>query len=155
MVRKGIADPNHLGISGISYGGYLTARTITQDTRFKAAVLVSGIANWIGIHTGQTAAPESVHKIEWIDNPYDIPELLWDRSPSAHLKNVKSATLIFWGEFDSAIPVSHAVEIFRGLRHFGVPSKLIVYPRDGHVARERNHLKDEYERIVAWFHQYL
>ena len=155
MVRKGVADPGHLGISGISYGGYLTARTITRDTRFKTAILVSGISNWIGIHTGQTAAPEAAQKMEWIDNPYDITDLLWDRSPTAHLKDVKSATLIFWGEFDPAIPVSQAIELYRGLRHFGVPSKLIVYPRDGHVPRERNHMQDQYTRMTDWLRKYL
>jgi dipeptidyl aminopeptidase/acylaminoacyl peptidase len=155
MVRKGIADADHRGISGISYGGYLTARTITQDTRFKTATLVSGISNWIALHTGQTAAPESAQKMEWVHNPYDISQLLWDRSPSAHLKDVKSATIIFWGEFDPAIPVTQAIELYRGLRHFGVPSKLIVYPRDGHVPRERNHMKDLYTRVNAWLRQYL
>jgi dipeptidyl aminopeptidase/acylaminoacyl peptidase len=68
---------------------------------------------------------------------------------------VKSATLIIWGEFDSAIPLSQAAELFRGLRHFDVTSKFIVYPRDGHVAHERNHLQDQFERVTAWFKQYL
>jgi dipeptidyl aminopeptidase/acylaminoacyl peptidase len=155
MVREGLADPDRLGISGISYGGYLTARTITQTTRFRAAALVSGISNWVGIHTGQTAAPESAHKIEWVENPFDIANLLWDRSPTAHVRNVKSATLIMWGEFDYAIPLSQAIELFRGLRHFGVPSKLVVYPRDGHVPRETNHMRDMLGRAVSWFQQYL
>ena len=41
------------------------------------------------------------------------------------------------------------------LRHFGVPSKLIVYPRDGHVPRERNHMTDQYARVTIWLREYL
>jgi dipeptidyl aminopeptidase/acylaminoacyl peptidase len=107
LVRQGIADPDRLGISGISYGGYLTARAVTQTTRFKAAVMASGISNWFALHTGQTTAPESAARLEWDRSPFDAAALLWDRSPSAHVRDVKTPTLLLWGEHDS-IPVSQA-----------------------------------------------
>ena len=72
-----------------------------------------------------------------------------------HLNRVKTATLIVWGEFDPAIPVTQSIELFRGLRHFGVTSKLVVYPREGHVPREVNHERDLYQRIIEWFQSYL
>jgi dipeptidyl aminopeptidase/acylaminoacyl peptidase len=155
MVKAGIADPNRLGVSGVSYGGYLTASAITNTTKFRAAVMLSGVTNYYSVHTGWSAAPESADRLEWLRNPYDIHDFIWSRSPSAHLSRVKTSTLILWGEFDPAIPVMQAFEIFRGLRHFGVTSKLVVYPREGHVPREVNHVRDMLGRVIEWFQTYL
>ena len=155
MVERGVADPYRLGVSGISYGGYLTALAATTTRRFKAAVMVSGISNWFSLHTGQTKAPESAVQLEWSRSPYEIRDLLLQRSPSTHVSKAKTPLLIMWGEKDPAIPVSQAVELFRGLRHYGVPSKLIVFPREGHLIRERNHLKQYYRRIIEWFDEHL
>ena len=107
------------------------------------------------MHTGWSAAPGAATANEWGKSPYDIHDDIWDRSPSAHLNRVKTATLIVWGEFDPAIPVTQSIELFRGLRHFGVTSKLVVYPREGHVPREVNHERDLYQRIIEWFQSYL
>ncbi len=155
MVERGIADPDRLGVSGISYGGYLTALAATTTTRFKAGVMASGISSWFSIHTGQTKAPESAVQLEWSRSPYDNQDLLLQRSPSTHVSKAKTPLLIMWGEKDPAIPVSHAVELFRGLRHYGVPSKLVVFPREGHLVRERNHLKQYYRRMIEWFDEHI
>ena len=151
MVEAGIADPQRLGLSGVSYGGYLTARAITLTTKYRAAVMLSGVPNYWSLHTGFSAAPESAEKLEWLRNPYDIHDFIWDRSPVSHLDRVKTPLLIMWGELDPFIPVMQAMEMFRGLRHFGVESQLVVYPRDGHVPREVNHERDMYQRVVEWF----
>src|SRR5580658_2637126 len=151
MVEAGIADPERLGISGVSYGGYLTACAITKTTKYRAAVMLSGVTNYYSVHTGWSAAPEAAAETEWGKNPYSAHDLLWDRSPSAHLDRVKTPTLILWGENDPAIPVMQAIELFRGLRYYGVNSKLVVYPREGHVPREANHLRDMDQRVVDWF----
>ena len=77
---------------GISYGGYLTARAITQTTRFKAAAMASGITDWFAIHAAQTGAPESAIRLEWDQSPFRAHDLLWDRSPVAHLDKVCTPT---------------------------------------------------------------
>ena len=155
MVERGVADADRLGVGGISYGGYLTALAATTTTRFKAAVMVSGISSWFGIHTGQTKAPQSAVQLEWDRSPYENQELLLRRSPSTHVGKAKTPLLIMWGEKDPAIPVTHAVQLFRGLQHYGVPSKLIVFPREGHLIRERNHLKQYYRRMIEWFDEHM
>jgi dipeptidyl aminopeptidase/acylaminoacyl peptidase len=155
MVQEGIADPARLGISGVSYGGYLTARAITVTTKYKTAVMLSGVTNYYSVHTGWSAAPGAAAANEWGHSPYDVHDFIWDRSPSAHLDRVKTATLILWGEFDPAIPPTQAIELFRGLRHFGVTSKLVIYPREGHVPREVNHERDLYQRVIDWFQTHL
>ena len=155
MVERGVADADRLGVSGISYGGYLTALAVTTTTRFKAGVMASGISNWFSIHTGETKAPGSAVQLEWSRSPYENQELLLLRSPSTHVGKSKTPLLIMWGEKDPAIPVTHAVQLFRGLQHYGVPSRLIVFPREGHLIRERNHLKQYYRRMIEWFDEYM
>ena len=117
--------------------------------------MIFGISSWFSLHTGLTKAPESGAKLEWLRAPYEHPERLWDRSPVAHIRNVKTPTLLLWGEHDPFIPLAQGAEFFRGLRNYGVPSQLIVYPREGHGLRERNHLEDYYRRILSWFDRYM
>ena len=155
MLDRGIGDPDRLGVVGESYGGYLSAWTVTQTPRFRAAVMIFGISSWFSLHAGLTMAPESGAKLEWLRAPYEHPERLWDRSPVAHIRNVKTPTLLLWGENDPFIPLSQGHEFFRGLRNYHVPSQLIVYPREGHGLRERNHLEDYYRRILGWFDRYV
>jgi len=154
MVDRGVADPERLGISGVSYGGYLTLRTITQSPRFRAAAVLSGISDYYGMHTGATLAPESAGRLEWLRSPFEISDFIRDRSPLTHVGKAKTATLLLWGEFDT-IPLMQAQQFHRGLAHFGVPAKLVVYPREGHGLREPNHLRDGYQRVAAWFRRYL
>ena len=155
LVAHGLADPERLGIGGVSYGGFLTAWAITQTQRFKAAVMGLGISNWVSM-AGLTPGPKSMLSIYWGGHfPYQRDSLLWRRSPIASVGKVNTPTLIFAGENDPFVPVSQSREFFRGLRYFGVPSQMVVYPREGHSIRERNHLKDLFERIVSWYERYL
>ena len=155
LVAHGLADPERLGIGGVSYGGFLTAWAITQTQRFKAAVMGLGISNWVSM-AGLTPGPKSMLSIYWGGHfPYQRDSLLWRRSPIASVGKVNTPTLIFAGENDPFVPVSQSREFFRGLRYFGVPSQMVVYPREGHSVRERNHLEDLFERIVSWYERYL
>jgi len=155
MIERGIADPDRVGVGGISYGGYLTNLCATQTTRFKAAVSVAGFSNWVTFHGGESSAPEAAEKLEWGKSTYENYDLLWQHSPIAHVRNSRTATLLILGEQDPGILVHQGIHLFRGLRHFGVPSQLIVYPREGHGLREPNHLRDYYQRILDWFEKYL
>ena len=155
MVARGIADPARLGVGGISYGGYLTNLCVTRTTRFRAAVSVAGFSNWVTFHGGESLAPEAAEKLEWGKSTYENFDLLWQHSPIAHVGNARTATLLILGEEDPGIPLHQGLHLFRGLTHFGVPSQLIVYPREGHGLREPNHLRDYYSRILEWFGKYL
>jgi dipeptidyl aminopeptidase/acylaminoacyl peptidase len=155
MIERGIADPARLGVGGISYGGYLTNLCATRTTRFRAAVSVAGFSNWVTFHGGESSAPEAAEKLEWGESTYENFDLLWQHSPIMHVRNARTATLLILGEEDPGIPLHQGLHLFRGLTHFGVPSQLIVYPREGHGLREPNHLRDYYRRILEWFGKYL
>jgi dipeptidyl aminopeptidase/acylaminoacyl peptidase len=154
LVESGIADPDRLGIGGVSYGGFLTAWAITQTKRFKAAVMGLGISDWISM-AGETPTPEAMVDLYWKHSPYEEWQLLWNRSPLAYTRNVRTPVLIYSGEHDPLVPVSQSRQFFRALQHYGVPTEFIVYPREGHSVTEPNHLRDNLTRIVEWFDHYL
>ena len=154
LVERGIVDPDRLGIGGWSYGGFMSAWAVTQTDRFKASVVGEGITNWYSL-MGMAPVPvwnAEAHFLAW---HYDKPEVYWKFSPVLQVKKVKTPTLLIWGEKDPFIPPSQAREFFRGLRYYGVPSELVIYPREGHGFREPLHRKDAYRRVLEWYERWV
>ena len=154
LVERGIADPDRLGIGGWSYGGFMSSWAVTQTDRFKASVVGEGITNWYSL-MGMAPVPvwnAEAHFLVW---HYDDPEAYWKFSPVLQVKNVKTPTLMIWGEKDPFIPPSQGREFFRGLRYYGVPSELVIYPREGHGFREPLHRKDAYRRVLEWYERWV
>ncbi|MFN8497273.1 MAG: S9 family peptidase [Anaerolineae bacterium] len=154
VIEMGVADPQRLGITGWSYGGYMTAWAITQTTRFKAAVVGAGIVNFDS-HWGQN----SIHnwQLVFFDgvSPLENPAAHRARSPWTYLAAAQTPTLILHGQNDTDVPVAQAHELYRGLRSLGVETQLVTYPREPHGLQERLHLRDMTERIVEWFRTHL
>ena len=154
LVERGIADPERLGVGGWSYGGFMSAWAVTQTHRFKASVVGEGITNWYSL-MGMAPVPvwnAEAHFLVW---HYDDPKAYWKFSPVLQVKKVKTPTLMIWGEKDPFIPPAQAREFFRGLRYYGVPSELVIYPREGHGFREPLHRKDAYRRVLEWYEQWV
>ena len=154
MVSQGFADPDRLAIGGWSYGGFMSAWAITQTNMFKASVVGVGITDWFSL-MGMAPVPmwnAEAHFLAW---PYDKPEEYWRFSPVLQVKKAKTPTLMLWGESDPFVPPAQGREFFRGLRYYGVPSELVIYPREGHGLRERLHRKNAYARVLEWYGRYL
>jgi dipeptidyl aminopeptidase/acylaminoacyl peptidase len=152
LIAKGVADPNRLGIGGWSYGGYMSEWAITQTTRFRAAVSGAGMANLIS----EYGTEEHPSYDEWFWGvPYEKPEGFLNHSPFLFLKHAKTPTLILQGDADTVDPLGQSQELYRGLKRWGVPTELVVYPREPHGLREEKHLIDRLNRIVAWYDKYL
>jgi dipeptidyl aminopeptidase/acylaminoacyl peptidase len=152
-IAHGIADPERLGVCGWSYGGYLTAWAVTQTDRFKAAVAGASITNWISFH-GVSTIPD------FDANFYQADPFGWDGhygqfSPMAHVRNTRTPTLFLHGERDPICPLGQAHEMWRALKELGVTTELVVYPREGHGIREREHARDVLERAVGWLTRYV
>jgi dipeptidyl aminopeptidase/acylaminoacyl peptidase len=144
---------NRLGVTGWSYGGFMTMWTVTQTDRFGAAVAGAGIANWQSYY-GQNLIDH------WMipffgASVYDDPEVYEKSSPIRFIKNVKTPTLVIVGERDAECPASQSYEFWHALKTLGVPTKLIVYPGEGHMFIEPKHQVDRLEQTVAWFDKYL
>ncbi|HET6223183.1 MAG TPA: prolyl oligopeptidase family serine peptidase, partial [Dongiaceae bacterium] len=153
-VAAGIADPDRLGITGASYGGYLTAWAVATTRRFKAAVMVSGIANQWSCHyscnhafgdyiVGGPMAEEAPRR------------LAIERSPLMRLAGATTPTLILHGREDRCTPLGQAQELYSALVEQGAAAELVVYPREGHGLQERAHRRDAWRRTVGWFNRYL
>jgi dipeptidyl aminopeptidase/acylaminoacyl peptidase len=154
LIRCGLADPDRLGITGWSYGGFMTAWAITQTTRFKAAIVGAGITDWFSFH-GVSEIPTWD---EWYleAHPYEDRDDVYRKwSPMRHISNVTTPTLILHGEKDTCVPVGQAYQLFRGLREQGITAALRVYPREPHGLREYAHLLDRYNQAIDWFTRYL
>ena len=153
MVDRGIADPDRLAIGGWSWGGYLTAWTITQTTIFKAAVMGAGLANLISDH-GAGDIPEA-NMAYYPGHPYTDWDIYADRSPLKFVTSVVTPTLILHGENDERVSPTQGLEYYRALQVLGVPVRFVRYPREGHGIQERHHQLDLMRRVVDWLDQHL
>lgn len=153
LIEKGVADGERLGIGGWSFGGQMSASAVTQTHRFKAAVSgapVSDLASEYG-----TESPNAVYDRWYFGTPYENPEVFHANSPVNFVSRVKTPVLILHGEQDSVNPIGQAQQLYRGLRHYGVATELVVYPREDHGFTEKAHWVDMLNRHAAWFDKYI
>ncbi len=152
-IKKYPIDPAHLGVTGWSYGGFMTMWTVTQTNRFRAAVAGAGIANWQSYY-GQNLIDQ------WMipffgSSVYEDPAVYEKSSPIHFIKNVKTPTLVIVGERDAECPAPQSYEFWHALKTLGVPTQLIVYPAEGHLFVKPENQADRLDQTVAWFDKYL
>jgi dipeptidyl aminopeptidase/acylaminoacyl peptidase len=152
-IKKYPIDANRLGVTGWSYGGFMTMWTVTQTNRFRAAVAGAGIANWQSYY-GQNLIDQ------WMipffgASVYDDPAVYEKSSPIRFIKNVKTPTLVIAGERDAECPSSQSYEFWHALKTLGVPTQLIVYPGEGHLFIKPEYQVDRMDQTVGWFDKYL
>ncbi len=151
--RAAPVDPQRVGIAGWSYGGYVTMWAVTQTGRFRAAVAGAGIANWQSYY-GQNGIDQ------WLlpyfgASVYDDPEVYARSSPICFIKKVKTPTLVLVGERDAECPPAQSREFWHALRTLGVPTKLVVYPGEGHGFDRPSHRRDVIRRTAGWMDRYF
>jgi len=153
LVDAGIADPDKVGVTGISYGGFMSAWLITQDTRFAAAVPISPVINWYSQHfTSQIAYFDEVMLSS---SAYETDNKHFHRSPVMHAKKVKTPTLQLTGSLDQNTPPTQALEFHKALGETGVESVCVFYPKAGHGIRNFPDVIDHTARKVGWFLQHM
>ena len=146
-------DEKRLGLTGWSYGGYMTMWGVTQTNRFKAAVAGAGIANWLSYY-GENQIDQ------WMipffgKSVYDDPEIYAKSSPITHIKKVKTPTLVLVGDSDGECPTPQSYEFWHALKTQGVETQLVVYEHEGHMFASPRHQRDVIERALAWFDAHL
>ncbi|EMF02130.1 S9 family peptidase [Streptomyces mobaraensis NBRC 13819 = DSM 40847] len=155
LIAEGVADPERLGISGWSHGGFMAAWAIGRTGRFKAAMMGAGIRDWgMQAGTGEWGIMDAAlgGSTGW-NGPG--PHLHDRNSPISYASRIRTPVLILHGEEDTNVPLGQAVHFHRALRHFGVEHELVVYPREGHGLHERAHQLDALRRIRAWYDRWL
>ncbi len=153
LIEAGIADPDRLAVSGWSYGGFITAWAVAQTSRFRAAVMGAGISHWLSFHGKSCLSvwDETYYRT----SPYEPDGLFQKFSPLSYYENLQIPTLILHGEKDQDVPVEQSHLFFRALKDKGVPTELIVYPREAHAVTEKAHVLDMARRVIEWLQRYL
>ena len=148
-------DANRLGVTGGSYGGYMTNWVITQTNRFKAAVAAASVSDLISFYA--TSLYQDLVHAEFNGYPWANRNFatLWKWSPLAHIANATTATLFLHGERDNDVHITQAEEIYTALRQQGVEAELVRYPREGHGFREPKHIQDSRLRTLEWMDKHL
>jgi len=146
-------DDKRLGITGFSYGGYMTMWAVTQTNRFKAAAAGAGVANWLSYY-GENGIDQ------WMipffgSTVYHDPAVYAKSSPITFINNVKTPTFVYVGERDVECPAPQSFEFWHALSTLGVPTSLVVYEGEGHGIRQPAHTRDITTRVMGWFDKYL
>ena len=146
-------DRNRLGVTGGSYGGFMTNWIVTQTTRFRAGVASASVSNLVSFYA--TSLYQDLIHAEFGGFPWDDYDLLWRWSPLRYARDVQTPVMFIHGELDNDVHITQAEEMYTALRRRGVETVLVRYPREGHGLREPRHRQDALERTLAWFDKFL
>ena len=146
-------DGTRMGVTGGSYGGFMTNWIITQTPRFKAAVSAASVSNLVSFYS--TSLYQDLIHAEFGGFPWDNYDLLWQWSPLRYVRQAQTPTMFIHGEQDNDVHITQAEEMYMALRRRGVETVLVRYPREGHGLREPKHRVDSLERTLAWFDRFL
>jgi dipeptidyl aminopeptidase/acylaminoacyl peptidase len=153
VIAQGWADAERLAVMGESYGGYMTNWLIARTRRFRAAASLFGIFNFItDFSNSEISSWERNYfgKYYWEDLP-----LYLDRSPAKYAADIHTPVLIQHGDADTNTFISNSQEMYRALRTLGRTVKFVRFPREGHGFTEPQHVRAQYEQILAWFDEHV
>jgi len=156
LARNPWIDKDRLGITGGSYGGFMTNWIVSHTTRFKAALTLRSISNFTSDDGTRDGAYG--HSQDFGGDLFERFETYWDTSPLKYVKNVKTPTLVLHSDMDFRVPIEQGEQWFRALQHFRVPSEIVFFPRENHnLTRtgEPVHLVESLKWQVYWFDRYL
>jgi dipeptidyl aminopeptidase/acylaminoacyl peptidase len=153
LVKEKIADPARLGIGGWSYGGFMTAWTVTHTNRFKAAVAGAAVTDLYGMSTTTDIAPNFLN--EFFGNFIVNRKFYDEHSPMRWVEQCHTPTLVLHGDADERVPTFQGEEFYKALRMLGRESQLVRYPREPHIFAEREHEVDSLQRILDWFDSHI
>jgi dipeptidyl aminopeptidase/acylaminoacyl peptidase len=153
LLKEYPIDSKRLGIHGHSYGGYMTMWAETQTNRFAAAVAGAGLSDWLSYY--------GLNDIdEWMipffgASVYDDPAVYAKSDPMHFIKSVKTPTLILVGDRDGEVPMEQSVEWWHALEDLHVPTRLVVYPNEGHAIGKPADARDYALRTLEWFEKWF
>jgi dipeptidyl aminopeptidase/acylaminoacyl peptidase len=146
-------DNNRVGITGWSYGGFMTMWAVTQTDRFKAAVAGAGLSNYQSYY-GENGIDQWM--IPYFGaSVYDDPAIYAKSSPITFIKKAKTPTLIVVGDRDGECPPPQSYEFWHALLANHTETQFVIYPNEGHMFVNPDHSRDVVARAVAWFKHYL
>ena len=153
VIEMGVADPDRLGVMGWSYGGFMTTWIVTQTSRFKAASAGAPVTNLMSFN-GTADIPAFVP--DYFGGQFwEAMDLYQKHSPIFNVKSVTTPTMIQHGEADVRVPISQGYEFYNALKVKGVPTRMIVLPRQPHGPNEPKMQLAAMQANLEWFEKYL
>jgi len=155
LVASGFVDPARVGITGGSYGGYLTLMALGKTpAAFAAGVSECGVIDW---RTMVVTADPSLQAfvVALLGTPQDNAKLYADASPITYAGAIAAPLLVLQGERDTRVPVAQARALEAALKTRNATVETVVYPDEGHGLTRREDQLDALRRTVAWFETYL
>lgn len=159
VIDLGLADPDRLGVMGLSYGGFMVNWLVGTTDRFRAAVSENGVTNQVATWALSDSGPEYC-RMALLGDPFS-PEgvdALWRQSPLRNVASVRTPLLMLQAEADLRCPAPDNEQFFIALRHLGRTVEYVLYPEEYHVYAAAGRIDrriDRNERIIAWFERYL
>lgn len=150
-------DETRLGVTGGSYGGFMTNWIVSHTNRFKAAVTQRSISNWLSFY-GVSDIGYFFTKWEQGYNLLDNPKKLWDFSPLKYAENVETPLLILHSELDHRCPIEQGEQLFITLKHLHKEVEFVRFPGESHNLSRTGQPDMRIERlnhILRWFEYYL
>ncbi len=157
MAKQPYIDKDRMGVTGGSYGGYMTNWIIGHTTRYKAAVTARCVSNFLSMW-GSSDFNWGFQRIMNNLPPWEDTENYWRLSPMKYMGNAKTPTMVIHNEKDMRCEIEQGEQVFVALRRLGVPTELVRFPDEPH-GLSRNGRTDRriarMNHIARWFHTYL
>ena len=154
LVQKGIVDPQQLFVTGGSAGGIMTAWMIGKSNRFKAAVVVKPVMNWIS----KTLVADNYFgyaNSRYSGQPWENFDTYWKFSPLSLVGNVETPTMVMVGMNDLGTPPSEAKQLYHALKLRKIETVLVEIPEASHgIARKPSNLISKVAHTLAWLKKY-
>ena len=156
LKRNSWIDADRLGVTGGSYGGFMTNWIVGHTDRFKAAVTLRSVVNFISDDGTRDGAYG--HEEDFKGFLFDHFDQYWEASPLKYAAHVKTPTLILHSDNDLRVPLEQGEQWFRALKHYGVTTEFVIFPRENHnLTRtgEPKHIAESMNWQLYWFDKYI
>jgi dipeptidyl aminopeptidase/acylaminoacyl peptidase len=157
IAEKAYIDPGRMGVTGGSYGGYMTVWIIGHTERFKAAVTQRCVSNFISMWG---SSDMNWHFQVTINDkpPFEDLQSYWERSPISYIGNAKTPTKVLHNEMDLRCPIEQGEQVFVALKRLGVDTEMVRFPEEFHGLSRTGRTDRRIARlnhIASWFEKYL
>ena len=150
-------DPTRMGVTGGSYGGYMTVWIIGHTQRFKAAVTQRCVSNFVSMWGSSDFNWAFQYELN-MKPPFEALDYYWDHSPMKYIGQAKTPTLVIHNENDHRCPIEQGEQVFVALRRLGVDSEFLRFPDEFHGLSRTGRTDRRIVRLKAisgWFDKYL
>jgi len=157
VAQQPYIDKERMGVTGGSYGGYMTVWIIGHTDRFKAAVTQRCVSNFIS-EWGSSDFNWNFQEELQAGPPFEDLDKYWDMSPMKYIGNAKTPTLVSHSENDLRCPIEQGEQVFVALKRIGVDAEMVRFPDEFHGLSRNGRTDRRIARLnhfVRWFDKYL